>query len=308
MLPIDGMVPVLITPFGEDEAVRVEDTERQVEVAVRSGVSAICLPAYGGESHKLAEAERMDLIRTAVNSARGRIPVIAHCSHASVRLAGELARRSADLGVEAIAVALPRSLSLTEDDHIRYCARAGKATNLPLLVLDYNPGGPTVGLSFVRRLLAECPTFGFLVIEEPLMAAKVGAIRDATGGQVGVLEGWGGTHLMELAAAGICGVMPGLGTADLMERIWRLRRAGSVTEAYSLFTGVLPLLLFCQQNPEIRHYAERRLLLRRGVITSETIREPTVALDRHSQAYGDEVIALFLRTLERAGLPRRPLE
>ena len=110
---------------------------------------------------------------------------------------------------------------------------------------------------------------------------------------------------MELAAAGICGVMPGLGTADLMERIWRLRRAGSVTEAYSLHQGAR-----CSSSASRSgdpHYAERRLLLRRGDHL-ETIREPTVALDRHSQAYGDEVIALFLRTLERAGLPRRPLE
>jgi len=39
---------------------------------------------------------------------------------------------------------------------------------------------------------------------------------EATDGEVGVLEGWGGVYMLDLIPAGICGVMPGLGVSDLL--------------------------------------------------------------------------------------------
>src|SRR5262249_39113682 len=80
-----------------------------------------------------------------------------------------------------------------------------------VLIQDFNPGGPTVNADFARALVQDCPNFRYLKLEEPLMAPKVRAIREATGDQVGVLEGWGGMYMLDLIPAGICGVMPGLG-------------------------------------------------------------------------------------------------
>lgn len=307
VIQIDGMVPVLVTPFEADESIRHEDIRRQVEMAVRFGASAVCLPAYGSEFYKMTDEERLSVVRTAVAASNGRIPVAAQSNHPSARIAAELARRNADAGADLISVACPRLFALSEDDLLRYCERVGHATPLPLLVQDFNPGGPTVGPHFARRLLEACPNFRFLKLEEPLMAAKVRAIRAATNDHVGVLEGWGGMYLMELASAGICGVMPGLGPADLLQRIWHLRQNEQTQEALDLFSGVLPLLVFYLQNMELYHHIEKRLLQARGILTTTIVREATVALDGDSEQYAQALIEHFLRTLDRAGLPRRPL-
>ena len=42
------------------------------------------------------------------------------------------------------------------------------------------------------------------------MSARVQSIVEDTEGAVGVIDGWGGTYMLELIDAGICGVMPGL--------------------------------------------------------------------------------------------------
>ncbi len=66
------------------------------------------------------------------------------------------------------------------------------------------------------------------------MSGKVRAIREATSDQVGVLEGWGGMYMLDLIPAGICGLMPGLGAADLLQTVWTLGTGGRMDDALDL--------------------------------------------------------------------------
>ena len=55
---IDGVVPVIPTPFCQDESIDYKALAACVHFAVECGVSAVCLPAYGSEFYKLTESER----------------------------------------------------------------------------------------------------------------------------------------------------------------------------------------------------------------------------------------------------------
>jgi len=156
------------------------------------------------------------------------------------------------------------------------------------LIQDFNPGGPTVGGDFARQLQAECQNFRYLKLEEPLMSAKVEAIREATDDQVGVLEGWGGMYLLDLLPARICGCMPGLGAVDLLQRVWQLGSSGQLDEALDLFQQVLPQLVFSLQNMELFVLIEKELLAARGVLpaSSANARSPTWTPDAETMRYG----------------------
>ena len=69
------------------------------------------------------------------------------------------------------------------------------------------------------------------------MAAKVRAILEATNGEVGVLEGWGGLYMLELIPAGICGVMPGTPLLRVLNDVYSRRKQGQEAEAYAAFSG-----------------------------------------------------------------------
>src|SRR5690606_28033748 len=120
---------------------------------------------------------------------------------------------------------------------------------------------PTVGADFCRDLLDRCPNFRYIKLEEPLMGAKVTAIREATGDQVGVLEGWGGLYMLELFDQGICGIMPGLALTDVLAQVWRSAEQARLDEAMDLFERVLPQIMFSLQNMELFHHLEKRLLV-----------------------------------------------
>jgi hypothetical protein len=53
---------------------------------------------------------------------------------------------------QLIAMAIPRQFHLGDDDLLRYLTPILNAVDVPCLVQDFNPGGTTVGMSFITRL------------------------------------------------------------------------------------------------------------------------------------------------------------
>lgn len=282
---IRGMIPIIPTPFLEDGSIDRDGLAALCEFAVAKQVAALCLPAFASEFYKLSERERLEVVRLAVKAVDGRIPVIGQSNHGSARVAAELARANQDAGASVISVALPRAFAYTPEDHLEFARTVGRAVEVPLLVQDWNPAGPTIDAAFCARLREACPNFRYVKLEEPQMGAKVRAIRAACGDEVRVLEGWGGLYVLELIPAGIGGVMPGLAVIDVLQRVWDLATAGRATEAYEVFAGVHPWLAFTLRSLESHNYLEKDLLVRRGVLRASCVRQPTITVDEESRAY-----------------------
>lgn len=299
---VQRVVPVVPIPFVENGEIDEGVLRNVIEFAVSCGVSAVCLPAYGSEFYKLSEAERTQVVGIAVEQAAGRLCVIAQSNHGSTKHALRLAKTHIEAGADIISVAIPRLFALSDDDITRYLEPILNGVELPCLVQDFNPGGPCVSAGFVARLRSACPNFRYLKLEEPMMAAKVQAIRETTNGQIGILEGWGGLYMMELIPAGICGIMPGLALADLLNLIFDLRRDGKANEAFECFQKVLPLIVFSLQNLELYLYCEKRFLQARGVLDNHCRRSAAYTPDSHTERYVDELNERILRAIEEAGL------
>jgi len=305
-MTIDGIIPIIPTPFDANDRIDWSAFGRLLEFACGIDVCAVCLPAYASEFYKLSDAERREIIAKAVERCGDRKPVVAQANAGSALQTIELARFAQDVGAAAVSAAAPRLFPIEEKDLLRHFDRILSAIDVPLVLQDFNPSGPTVSTGFITTLHRQHPHFRWVKLEEPLMAARIGSILDATSGEVGVLEGWGGMYLVELVAAGICGVMPSLSLADLLARIFRLAKAGRAQEAYDVFTGTLPQIVFSLQNMEIYHYAEKSLLAARGVITEIHVREPRRDLDALTRAHIDFLNANILWLLDRLEMPRLP--
>ena len=296
-LEIDGVVPVLPAPFTPEEDLDLAAIGKLVDFAVESECAAVCLPAYSTEFYKLDMEERYALVGAAVEASGGRIPVIGQSNHVSSKLAADIARRNEALGVDAVSVAIPRLFPLSDDDVFAFLGKVMESTSLPVLVQDFNPGGLTVGPAFVKRLADAYPNFRFLKLEEPLMAPKVEQIREATGGAIGILEGWGGMYLPENIPAGVCGAMPGLGLADLLQGVYRLAKDGDGEAAMDLFEQVLPHIVFSLQNLELFLYMDKVLLARRHLLACPMVRSATLTPDAGTLRHADWLTERVLRSI-----------
>jgi 4-hydroxy-tetrahydrodipicolinate synthase len=301
---IQGIVPIIPTPFFESGQIDYDSLRAELDFAAVSGACAVCLPAYASEFYKLSEQERQTLISEAVKHLKGRIPLIGQANNLHSQHAAQLAKSAEEAGADAIAVAAPRIFPVADRDLFRYFETILKAIRIPLIIQDFNPGGPTMGPQFITELNRAYSHFRYVKLEEPLMANKVAAIVSESEGRVGVLEGWGGMYMLELLEAGVCGIMPGLGVADILSRIYALFKAGRKVDAFELHHAVLPQIVYSLQNMELFHYAEKQLLKDRGIIPRTTVRDISILPGehelRHIRFLNDRILAL----LDREEIPR----
>jgi len=172
----------------------------------------------------------------------------------------------------------------------------------PVLVQDFNPGGSSISASFIKELMEAHNNFKYLKLEEPLCAPKFKDIIQKTGGKIGLFEGWGGLYMLELVPVGIAGVMPGLAVADILQKVFSLRKSGANEKAFELFEKVMPQIFFSLQNMELFHYAEKELLMARGVLTNSIARKAAYIPDASTAAYIRELNERILQLVHEENL------
>ncbi|KAB7733137.1 dihydrodipicolinate synthase family protein [Rudanella paleaurantiibacter] len=304
-----GVVPIIPTPFTEQEEIDENALRNLVDFAIAGGIGAACLPAYASEFYKLTDDEKLRVVRVAVDHAAGRMKVVAQSNHPSLKVAIRLAQANVDAGADVISLAVPRIFSLPETSLKAYLSEFLEAIpNTPVLIQDFNPGGSSISVSFIQELMNEHPNFKYLKLEEPLCAPKFEAIIEATKGKIGLFEGWGGLYMLELVPVGIQGVMPGLAVADILQRVFTLRRNGEDAKAFDLFEKIMPQIFFSLQNMELFHYAEKELLMARGVLSNSIARKAAYIPDASSVRYIRELNERVVELLNDETYAIRPVE
>jgi len=131
-----GFIPDLPTPFDEDGAVDLVAFARLCERQIEAGVPAVVICETEGEAATLVAAERESLIRTAVETARGRIRVIAGAGSNDTRRAIAFTRLAEAAGADAVMSVVPyynKPMQAGIEAHFR--AIAG-STALPVILHD----------------------------------------------------------------------------------------------------------------------------------------------------------------------------
>lgn len=285
-----GVVPIVPTPFTADEEIDEDALRRLIDFAIAGGIKAVCLPAYASEFYKLSDDEKLRVVKIAVGHAAGRIKIVAQSNSPSLKIAIRLAQANVRAGADVISLAVPRIFGLPEESIREYLSGfLSSIPTTPVLVQDFNPGGSSISVGFIKQLMEKHSNFKYLKLEEPLCAPKFEEIIKTTGGKVGLFEGWGGLYMLELTPLGIAGVMPGLAVSDILQKVFLLRKEGKNDEAFSLFEKVMPQIFFSLQNMELFHYAEKELLIARGVLTNSVARKAAYIPDASSVKYIKEL-------------------
>lgn len=281
-----GVVPIVPTPFDENEEIDEGALRGLIDFAAESSLKGVCLPAYASEFYKLSDEEKIQVVKIAADQAKGRLQIVAQSNHASVKHAIRIAEQNIKSGADVISIAIPRMFSVGTASVYEYLSIFLKElAPVPVLVQDFNPGGGTVNAEFIKDITAEFPNLKYLKLEEPLAATKFEQIIQTTEGRLGVFEGWGGLYMMELIPVGITGAMPGFAVADILQKAFDYRKQGDIDKAFYLFEKVMPQIFFSLQSMELFHYAEKELLVARNLLSNSISRSMRYIPDAHTVAY-----------------------
>jgi 4-hydroxy-tetrahydrodipicolinate synthase len=153
---IRGSITALITPFKNGE-LDEPSFKRMVEWQIAEGTHGLVPVGTTGESPTLSHKEHMRVVELCVQTARGRVPVIAGAGSNSTREAIELTRHAKAVGADAALSVAPYYNKPTQDGLYRHFAAIAEAVDLPIVLYNI-PGRSIVEISVeTMAKLAEIP-------------------------------------------------------------------------------------------------------------------------------------------------------
>jgi 4-hydroxy-tetrahydrodipicolinate synthase len=286
---LTGYIPDLPTPFDESGEIDLAAFARLCERQIEAGVSAIVVGETAGEASALTPAEHDKIIRTAVETARSRVRIIAGAGSNSTCQAIERTRRAKLAGADAVISVVPyynKPMQAGIEAHFRAVA---EQTALPLILHD-------IPSRTIRELSDD-------TLARLSQSRQFIGLRDATGDlarpirlrsmvplRFRLLSGDDSTALAFCAQGGdgcisaVSNVAP-----DLCQAIFSSCRQGRLQSARYLQRRLAPLaVLIARENPAALKYALHVL----GFMRPD-IRLPLVELPEGARAEVENAIAVI---------------
>jgi 4-hydroxy-tetrahydrodipicolinate synthase len=138
-----GCGTAIVTPFHADGTIDDHALRALVDWQIDSGIDFIVACGSTGEAATLEEDEWLNVIRMVVETAAGRVPVWAGCTHNSTRALVRMAGRLRQVkGISAVLTANPYYNKPTQEGQYRHFLALAQAV-APLPVCLYNVPGRT---------------------------------------------------------------------------------------------------------------------------------------------------------------------
>ncbi len=237
-----GVFPAVTTQFKKDQSFDLPATARHIEALVESGVSGLIMCGSLGENQTLDPDEKRAVVRCAVETARGRVPVLSGVAESSTAAAIHYVRDVARAGASGVMLMPPMSYKGDPRESMTYLRAVARGGGLPIMIYN-NP------ISYANDVTPAM--FAELADEKKFVALKessgdprrITEIRNAVGDRYAIFTGVDDL-LLEASIVGIDGWVAGTGIAFPREnqRLWELTRAGRWDEARTLYRWFQPLL------------------------------------------------------------------
>ena len=264
---LNGVLPVLHTPFTESFAIDVPILEREIDWAFATGADGVVC-AMVSETLRLGYHGRKELAMRVCQAVNGRGFVVISVGAESIAEACEFAQHAESLGANAVMAIPPVATALSSAATADYFASIARSISIPLVVQDAsNYVGASIDLGVYLKLLDE---FGvrriFFKPEASPLGPNLSKLRDATKHQARIFEGSGGINLVDCYRRGIVGTMPGTDLLDGIVALWQALKAGDEQRVYELSLPISALVyLQIQGGLDGFLSIEKYLLKKRGI-------------------------------------------
>ncbi len=163
-ITLRGSIPAIVTPMHEDGSLDLPAFRKLVDWHVEEGTDALVVVGTSGESATLNVEEHILMVRTAVEQAAGRMPIIAGAGGNSTAEAIELTKHAKEVGAQASLQVVPYYNKPTQEGMYRHFAKIAEAVDLPVVL--YNVPGRTVADMSNETILRLAQVPGIVGVKE----------------------------------------------------------------------------------------------------------------------------------------------
>jgi len=287
-LDIRGCGTALVTPFAKNGSLDLDALRRLVQFQLRAGIDFLVPCGTTGETPTLEHAEYGAVVRTVVQEAAGKVPVIAGVGGNNTRDVIDLAAEVRGLGVQGILSVAPYYNKPTQEGLYQHFQALAESTDLPIILYNVptrtssNIEPPTVArLAKIPNIIGIKEASGSIVQQMEVLASVPSSFRMLSGDDAFTLP------LMALGGVGIVSVVSNEIPGE-MTRLAHLLLEGKLAEARELHFKLLPLMQvnFIETNP----IPVKAALAMMGLI-EEVYRLPMVPMKPENRAKLEKVLA-----------------
>ena len=247
-----GSLVAMITPFKEASGELDEDALRRlVEYHVRNGTNGLVPCGTTGESVTLDEEEHNRVIQIVVETAAGRVPVIAGTGTNSTAKTIKYSKHAKELGADGLLVVTPYYNRPTQQGLYLHYEAIAKAVDLPIVV--YNVPSRT-GTNLLPETLARLAKIENVVAVKEAAGSmdQVSQIVSTCPPDFAVLSGDDSLTLpmLALGGAGVISVVANI-APRAMSNLVAAHRGGDAARARDLHYRLFDLCraMFLETNP-----------------------------------------------------------
>ncbi len=133
---ITGSIVALVTPMHEDGSLDFDALDALVDWHIEAGTAALVPVGTTGESATVSIPEHCRIVERVVETARGRVPVIAGTGGNATSEAIELTRAAKDAGADACLLVTPYYNKPTQEGLVRHYEAIAEAVDLPQILYN----------------------------------------------------------------------------------------------------------------------------------------------------------------------------
>jgi len=270
--PLTGAITALITPF-KNGSVAFDDLRKLVESQIKAGIHGLVPVGTTGESPTLSNDEHLEVIRAVIETARGRVPVIAGTGSNSTHEAVELTKLSHEAGANAMLIVAPYYNKPSQAGLFRHFSELAESTDKPIILYSI-PGrcGIEIGVPVIESLRAKYPHVRYIK-EAGGSVDRVDQLKQSMGKDITVLSGDDSLTLpfMSVGAEGVISVASNLLPKEIVQ-LTEFALSDEFAKAAKIHRKLYPVFktLFIEPNP----VPVKTAMAHAGQISSDEVRSP----------------------------------
>ncbi len=245
-----GVATAIVTPMTK-EGVDYSAFGRLLDWQIAEGVNALVIAGTTGEGSTLTDEEHREVLRFAVETVHGRVPVIAGTGSNDIAYAIDLTEHACNVGCDAMLVVTPYYNKATQKGLIRSFSDIADASTKPLIL--YNVPSRT-GCNLLPKTcleLSDHPNIS-AIKEASGNISQIAELASLVRGKMDIYSGNDDqiVPVMSLGGKGVISVLSNVlprKTVEMCDAFF----AGNIAKSRELQLDLLPLVnaLFCEVNP-----------------------------------------------------------
>lgn len=251
-LPFGRMITAMITPFDAQLELDLDRTAQFVDRLIEGGTDSIIVCGTTGESPTVFYPQKIEVIKTVVDAAQGRVPIIANvgdnCTQDTIDFAADVEK----LGVDGFMCVVPYYNKPPQEGLYAHFSSIARSTDLPIILYNI-PSRCVINMlpETTLRLADDCENI--VAIKEA--SGDIDQVRTILEGAPDDFYVYSGDDsftlpLMEAGGAGVISTISNVAPARMKE-IVDAAASGDWARAKELNEALLPLMngLFETTNP-----------------------------------------------------------